>query len=168
MKSVQAHATRMLPHQHQLNIHIMWDNQAKWDWTQAHHIFSFLLDAILHSESYNLLQTSLKRICHSKVMTYWKVVKTIENIGTYFLKCLTLSPNQCANSDSFCLIIPHIHIQPYPYVITSFDFSWNLSSKQHENTHLWKYSGTCNRNAYIDTNPNPLIIIHTYTHINIL
>ena len=33
------------------------------------------------------------RTCHSKVITCWKVVKTIENKRIYFL-CLPLSPNQ--------------------------------------------------------------------------
>ncbi len=38
----------------------MWDDQAKWVWTQAHHIFSFLFGVIFHSKSYVLQKTPLK------------------------------------------------------------------------------------------------------------
>ncbi len=38
----------------------MWNDQAKWVWTQTYHIFSFLLGVILHSKSYVLQKTSLK------------------------------------------------------------------------------------------------------------
>ena len=70
----------------------MWDNQAKWVWTRAHHIFSFLLDVILHSKSYVLQKTPLKLDILFKSYDLW-VVKTIENKQIYFF-CLALSPNQ--------------------------------------------------------------------------
>ncbi len=48
----------------------LWGNQAKWVWTRAH-------------------KTPLK-LDHCKVMTYWKVVKIIQNKRIYFI-CLALS-----------------------------------------------------------------------------
>ncbi len=62
----------------------MWGDQAKWVWTGVHHIF--LLDVVLHSKRFILLKSPLKLdISLHIVMTYWKVVKTIENKSSYFL-----------------------------------------------------------------------------------
>ncbi len=57
-------------------------------------------------------------------MTYWKVIKTIENKKDLFPLFGSISKSIIATSDSFCLITPHIvDLDP---VVYSFDLYFNL------------------------------------------
>ncbi len=48
---------------------------SKMSLNSSTYIFSYLLDVVLHSKSYLVLKTQ-NQSCHSKVITFWKVVKT--------------------------------------------------------------------------------------------
>jgi len=54
----------------------MWGDQAKWVWTCKNHIFSLLLDVMLHSKSYILKKTTLKS--DTSLQSY-KLLKRCQN-----------------------------------------------------------------------------------------
>ena len=86
----------------------MWLNQANLSVNSSTSYFIFLLDVNFHWKSCIMQKTPLNWACHFKIMTYGKVVKTI-NKRDYFL-CLVLSPNQFLQIPThFCLIIPHMN-----------------------------------------------------------
>ncbi len=86
----------------------MWGNQAKWVWTCRYHIFSFLVGLILHLKSYILLKTPLKSDIPFQSYDPLKACQNNRKQKHLFPLFGSISRSIFANSDSFCLIIPHI------------------------------------------------------------
>ncbi len=94
----------------------MWENQAKWVWTRAHHIFSFLLYVIFHSKGYVLQKTPLKFDMSFQSYDILKGYQNNRKQKNLFPLFGSFSKSIFANSDSFCLIIPNnYNVNHYVY-----------------------------------------------------
>ena len=102
----------------------MWGNRAKWVWTRTHNIFRFLLHIMLHSKSYILQKTPSK--LHKSLQSYGLLNGCENNKKQRDLFPLfsSISKSIFANSDSFCLITPHM--------VLNFKCGWMTSSLNHE------------------------------------
>ncbi len=74
--------------------------------------------------------------CHSKVTTYWKVVKTVENKRTYFL-CLSLSPNQYLRVPTHFAWSHHIFRKIFPLLTSPYKNFCRNSQVLTKSLHFW-------------------------------
>ncbi len=86
----------------------LWDNQAKWVWPREHHNFSFLLSVILLSKSYILQKIPLKLYKSFQSYDLLKGHQNNRKQKALFPLFGSISKSTFANSDSFCLITPHL------------------------------------------------------------
>ncbi len=86
----------------------MWSNQTKWVWTQAYHIFVFLLDVILHSKSFVLLKSQLKLGISLQSYDLLKGCQSNRKLKDLIPMFGSIAKSIFASSDSFCFITSQI------------------------------------------------------------